>query len=253
MVKKMLNNGNKHKCGFSDEIVSYIYDETGESERKIFETHLVDCTGCTDEFAAISNARFSVFEWHKEEFAHLPTPEIVIPYAPKQRIVEEISSGGFLAGLRGLLSLANFPMAVAAALVVCVGVGFLAMNYSGGQQNIANNVNDRSIPPVEPRASIPPVVSTEPAQRAPEPVAIKALKNGKVNRENQPGNGTLANNRQPRTERLIKVQERKLGSDMATDHIPAVQVRKTVLSSDAENDDRSLRLSDLFDEDGGGL
>src|SRR5207245_11780758 len=103
---------------------------------------LEDCTVCTDDFAAISNARFSVFEWQKEEFAHLPTPEIVIPYAAKKAVAEENASVGVLAGFRGWLSLVNFPVAVAAALAVTVGLGFLAINYlDRGDQQIAANVN----------------------------------------------------------------------------------------------------------------
>src|SRR5687768_3655002 len=132
MVKKMLRNTNNHRCGFADEIVSYIYDEIGATDRRRFESHLSECDGCTEEFAAVSNARFSVFEWHREEFAHLLTPEIVIPYAAKQTTVAESSSKGALAGFRGFLTLLGRPMAVAATLAVCIGLGFLTMTYIGG-------------------------------------------------------------------------------------------------------------------------
>ena len=54
----MLNNGKKQECGFADDIVGYIYDEIGQAERRKFESHLVGCMACTDEFAGISNARF---------------------------------------------------------------------------------------------------------------------------------------------------------------------------------------------------
>src|SRR5881275_1304390 len=76
----MLKNG-KNECPLNHEIVSYIYGELGGGIELEFETNLADCIACTDEFAAVSNARFSVYEWQKEEFAHLPTPAIVIPYA----------------------------------------------------------------------------------------------------------------------------------------------------------------------------
>ena len=134
----MLSNGNGSTCGFEDVMVSYIYDEIATSERRKFESHLVDCSACTDEFAAVSNARFSVFEWQKEEFAHLPTPEIIIPY--KAAATEEAAIG-FLSGLRGLFSGFGMPATVAAALLVCVGLGFMAVTFLGrGEQDIASNI-----------------------------------------------------------------------------------------------------------------
>ena len=108
----MLNNENEKSCGFADEIVTYIYGEISETERSKFEMHLVDCMSCTDEFAGISNARFAIFEWQKEEFAHLSTPEIVIPYTAKPKPAEAI---GFFAGLRGLLTLSGWSSAVMVA------------------------------------------------------------------------------------------------------------------------------------------
>ncbi|MEQ1924176.1 MAG: hypothetical protein ABL952_16870, partial [Pyrinomonadaceae bacterium] len=141
----MLDNCNKNGCKFTDEIVSYMYDEIGEPERTKFEEHLLDCTVCTDEFAGISNARFSVFEWRKEEFAHLPTPNIVIPYGDPAPAI------GFFAGLRDLLTLSGWPAAatVAAGLIVSIGLGFAAINYLGGDQDMASNKTPNfTVPPV---------------------------------------------------------------------------------------------------------
>ena len=252
----MLNNGNKKSCGFTDEIVAYIYDEIESSERTKFESHLVDCGICTDEFAGISNARFSVFEWQKTEFAPLPTPEIVIPYAAKQREVEHAVSVGMWAGIRGLFTLSGLPLTAAAALVICLGLGFLAMTYLGGnsKQDTANNMNEQSVPPVEqPVASVnndtrDPVIS-KPSETG-DPRVIRNSKELPAIRVNHPGNGIVANNRQPRQ---IRVETRKMGSDVAQ-QVPAAQPRKApVLSNYDENDDGSLRLSDLVDDNGGGI
>ena len=119
--EEMLTNGNNANCGFADEIVSYIYDESGEVERRKFETHLAGCSTCTDEFAAISNARFSVFEWQKEEFAQLPTPKIVIPYA-RDAVRDQADSPGFFASLGAFLTFPRFA-AAAGAIVLGVGLG----------------------------------------------------------------------------------------------------------------------------------
>ncbi len=67
-------------CVHGEEIVSYLYDEMPAAGRKEFETHLLECSSCTHEFAGLSLARLEVYEWNGREFAKLPTPPIVIPY-----------------------------------------------------------------------------------------------------------------------------------------------------------------------------
>ena len=77
----MNTNKNIEKtCVHGVEIVSYLYDEMPEPGRKVFESHLLNCTACTDEFAGLSLARLDVYEWNSHEFAALPTPFIAIPY-----------------------------------------------------------------------------------------------------------------------------------------------------------------------------
>src|SRR5437773_5599682 len=112
----MLNNNNHDQsCEFFTEIVSYLYNETGDAERRKFESHLSHCGVCTDEFAAISNARFSIFEWQREEFAKLPTPEFHISYAAvKPAAMADVEYKGFFSGLRKAFSLGSWESAVPA-------------------------------------------------------------------------------------------------------------------------------------------
>lgn len=151
-------NGNKNTCQFANEIVSYIYDEITVSERARFETHLAFCHECTNELAGVSNARLSLFEWHRDEFADLPTPEIVIPYPVRYKVQEE--SVGFSTGIRGFMSFVSFPASVAAGLIVCVGLGYLFLNYSGSErQSVVSNTNVPTVettikPPVVPNVEI---------------------------------------------------------------------------------------------------
>lgn len=246
----MLNNGNKTNCGFADEIVSYIYDEIGASERAKFETHLADCTVCTDEFAAISNARFSVFEWQKEEFAHLPMPGIVIPYATKSSVAEENAPAGLLAGLRGWLSLVNFPVTVAAVLAVSVGLGFLAMTYLGvGDQQIANvEVNDRSAPSVA-VIDDPRVIDTKAAPKTPEISVTTPSANNNKSGEIQPGKASVI--LRPKLERQMTADNQTPINDAGNRNVTPKIRKAPVLSNYEDSDDSSLRLSDLFDEFGG--
>lgn len=192
----MLNNGNISNCEFTNEIVAYIYNEIGASERARFENHLSGCHECTNEFAGISNARLSVHEWRREEFADLSTPEIVIPYPAKRDADEAPISAGWFGGLRGLLSFANFPAAVAAGLVVCIGLGFVLLNYLGrAEENIASNItvptskaNEKPVanPTVEsskPELAVessPPEIRTEPQVRPIKAIERRARKNEKT-------------------------------------------------------------------------
>lgn len=231
----MLSNGNKQTCGFSDEIVSYIYDEIGRFDRKKFESHLADCAACTDEFRAISNARISVFEWKREEFTHLSTPEIVIPYPPTESTKAEERSVGFLAGLRGMFS--GWPVAVAATGLVCLGMGFLAMTYIGrGDQQIAE-INPQSVPPV--------IAKDDPVKIESSDIDIRES-------QNMPSVGvtTIVNNK-TRPAKAAEYKRPKPGRQMTADTQQSVNnVKAPVLISYDEADDRSLRLTDLFDDGG---
>lgn len=243
MVKKMLNNGNKKNCGFADEIVAYIYDEIGTPERGKFETHLADCSMCTDEFAAVSNARFSVFEWRREEFAHLPTPEIVVPYSHKS--VEENAYAGFFAGLWEFLSISRWPVAVAAVLAVFLGVGFVGMIFLGqGEDRMAVNAPKETAPSV----ALPVV----PLKAEPIPEIVELPTSKEVGSPSQPRPAKALENNRRRTNRQTASSQRQIAA------IPDRRVKPQVpnapvLRNYSDETDKSLRLTDLFEEVGGGL
>lgn len=235
----MLDNCNKNGCKFTDEIVSYMYDEIGEPERSKFEQHLMDCTVCTDEFAGISNARFSMYEWRKEEFAHLPTPNIVIPYH------EKVEAIGFFAGLRDLLTLSGWPAAatVAAGLIVSIGLGFAAVNYLGGGLEMASNTSTN--------IAVPPVVSPDNKVQAPDPVSNEnenVVVGNNVDRQARPLRASSSAHR-PRIERALTTVSQRPNSKVVRNP-SATTAKAPALTNYDDNDDKSLRLSDLFDEGG---
>lgn len=71
---------NYKNCGSGDAIVGYIYNELPSAERLAYEDHLLDCAACTDEFAAIADSRYAVYEWQKLEFEPMATPRFAIQY-----------------------------------------------------------------------------------------------------------------------------------------------------------------------------
>ncbi len=232
----MLDNAGK-TCGFEHEIVSYMYGELGASDRAQFETHIAECDSCTDEFAAVSLSRFSVFEWQKEEFAHLSTPTIVIPYKAKEIVAEK---AGWLAGFAEIFAFARSPLAVGAAFAILLGIGFFGFNLigTGGSEIASNNV----VPPVavEQKVELPELVNLPVAtlvENTEEPGDIRSVKAA------SPEIRTRAVRRSSPSRRVV--ENRSVPN-------PTREARRAPVLSDLGDDDEdSLRLSDMFNEIGG--
>lgn len=241
----MESNFKNLACEFEAEIVSYLYDELAAANRDRFESHLIDCTPCTDEFAELSFSRFSVFEWQKEEFAPLNTPTISIPYPT--RGVEAVDSAGFFPGVRELLGF-NWQtgVTVAGILAICIGISFAVISFNGtGTQEIAA---------VAVKKEIPKTVSSTVASNVPPTVVVGEqehsidLSRAKTVRASQPTKITaeLKKSKPVRTQMLTAT----LTSDNVAERMPATR-RQTppALTTEADDVDRSLRLTDLFDDD----
>ncbi len=244
--EEMLNSDDKIMCGFADEIVSYIYDEIGTAERRVFEIHLAGCAACADEFAAVSNARFSVFEWQKEEFSHLLTPEIIIPYASQKTVFQENTSTGFFTGLRGFFSLSNLPITAAAALLLFLGIGFAVITLSdrAEEQIAANN---------EPMAVITPENQETPVSVRENPEAeIAAVPEPLENSEKltpEIRSADSVENIQPGLKKMVAAATRSRVRQPIGPKTAVQSNKPPVLGNYEENVDRSLRLSDLFEDD----
>lgn len=53
-------------CERADELVSVLYGEASERERRDFELHLKQCGSCRQEFASFAQVRESIGEWRDE-------------------------------------------------------------------------------------------------------------------------------------------------------------------------------------------
>ncbi|MBK9153179.1 MAG: hypothetical protein IPM25_02985 [Chloracidobacterium sp.] len=78
-----MNNETRSKpdCCSAEDFVALMYDELSPAVRTGIEDHLAVCDPCTSEFADLSLARLSVYEWNRDEFAVMKTPLIEIPIA----------------------------------------------------------------------------------------------------------------------------------------------------------------------------
>ena len=227
------------KCDRIAEIVPYIYGEATAAERLDFETHLPECEPCTDEFAAIAEARFAVYEWNREEFASIPTPPFTIPYE-KQPVIAE----SFASKLSKIFGLPQFPAwgsaaAAFGALVLFIGIGAIIFygSRSGNNEIAANSSrNITSNAAVTPAIDVPP--AGEPVKAAvpavvPARTASVKVSSGRTTR------GSLNTVR--------RIADRPI-STQAKANIRRDPRSAPTLSGVDDDVDDSLRLSDLFAE-----
>ena len=153
---------------------------------------------------------------------------------------------GFLAGLRDWLSSHKLVFGSGCRrLVFCLGVGFLAMNYLWRRRANAQYPTSQSVPPVRFR------------QSKQFGIIASCFKKPEVSLTT--ASATVSQAKGSRAIRALAIRhgqkiERQMTADNQSTPIndASQKLRKApVLSSYEDNDDKSLRLADLFDEVGG--
>lgn len=230
----MSKNGHDHNCDLGIEMMAYIYDELGQAERSRLETHIWDCAGCTDEFAEISHSRFSVYEWKRTEFDAIATPVFQIPVEGQ---VNQLPVDGWFTELRGLFS--GWPVAVAFASVatVFIGVGLFALTNTGG-----NELGALSVPAI---VTGSPTILTDP---------VPAMVDQKQAAPEKRASGTphldKVSPRSRTSQAKIVTKPQRAADTGSTRAVNEPVVKKPNLSNFEDVDDKTLRLSDLFDDGG---
>ena len=223
-------------CPLADDIVSYMYDELPAADRTRFEDHLLECQECTDEFAGISVSRFEVFDWRREEFDHLETPAIVIPYRQPA-----VSIAGRLSEWFGL----GTAIPVAAAAILAILAGYLI--YTKTSQVVT--APEVAVEAPQTPVSAMPVPAVNPAPAA----TIAASDNLAPGRQRQPVVRQASLTRKALVPSSVVARKSdpavKLGNDVAV-NVGVPKKQEPRLTAYDEDDDTSLRLADLFDDDG---
>jgi hypothetical protein len=141
-----MNTGrDKNSCLFGEELVSYIYDELPAGGRTAFEDHLLSCTNCVEAFAAVSEARLGVYEWHRDEFLPLETPAFEIPY--ERPVIVSEPEFSWLDALRGIFTPARLAAAGGAFAVLAFAFGTFFILTSPSEPLVAD-ANDTVRPAV---------------------------------------------------------------------------------------------------------
>jgi hypothetical protein len=77
MMKEMDNSST---CGRAGDLVSVLYGEASERERREFELHLQQCGDCRAEFGAFAQVREAIGEWRDEALTgFVSSPAVAAP------------------------------------------------------------------------------------------------------------------------------------------------------------------------------
>ena len=219
------------KCKFESGIVPYMYGELPAHEADAFESHLLECSACTDEFAAVSAARYEVYEWKKLEFEPLPTPVIKIPQ------MAPVGVGSWFEKLRAAFagSWAVPGVAFAGLALAVAFTSFLILSRSIGGDVAMNN---RNVPETHSAAS----------QTKPAPATL-------AKDDSEPDKNSASS--QPRPVRVSEPKQNQARhAERAVDRAPrsipvktnAVKAPKAPTLNDFDDEeDNSLRLAELFE------
>ncbi len=247
----MNNNHKKSGCGFSEQLVSYLYGETVGAEITAFEAHLNVCSVCAAELEAFSGVQFSINDWKLNEFANLAMPSIEIPYQKAENQAEVSSvKGSWLSALRELFSLSprgwSLATASLAVLAVCALIALFALN-SRKDNDVAesNKTNPLALPTVE--KTTPETITNSNANNQPEKVVKPSSepKSEVAVAPNTKDNRVVKTSNNSRSTQKVDANSPKNNEQKRTNKNNEVAPKIAV---DDEEEDKSLRLAELFDE-----
>ncbi|CAN5529722.1 hypothetical protein BH10ACI1_BH10ACI1_19930 [soil metagenome] len=255
----MLSNNKNSSCAFSGHIVSYLYDEATSQEKNDFETHLPDCLNCSDEIAGFGLVRSSINEWRNDEFFKLESDSLKISALrstkPVETAINTDQSDSWINKVRRLFTFSPVFVGGFAALVICLGLGWLFIENS--QKNIVADVNKTlEIPSVSPLTLNNVIMKPDESIVKKDSQAVQnkqIIEVGQNNLENQ----KLANSTSNRSKKSLgsKAESPKKVETIAENNVNKKQKStkvpnstKPTLSGMTEDEDNSLRLSELFAE-----
>lgn len=243
-MKTNNNNGNSG-CFSHEDLVSYLYGEILEADRARLDLHLAECRNCTEGFAALSESRFSVYEWKRDEFEALATPEIVGPWKDKKN--STVVTVSWIERIKQLIT-ANPSVAFAAAalimLAVVVWLGFL--NFRGvadqDQASQPKNLNEQN----------PVVTSPDKVVPSPEVAVVEPKQKSEITTRKQKTESTGHPFRTEVATVANHVRTTQHNQRLADGGIKKTQIARRIpnLSGIEEDEDTTIRLADLFAEVG---
>lgn len=257
----MNSSNHNSSCNFSDLLVSYLYGEIGEPEKFRFESHVSSCGVCAEEIAAFGGVRASVQNWRETEFAVLSTPVFDLPFEKeKTKILSTettAASRSRLAGLREMFSLSPVWTGAAtacAALAICAGLFYVALSSSVQTDRSLAGTNKNASVAIAPSPTVESTITAgnaESGDKQPDETPKPEISKDK---KQIPSKTVPAAERTVVNENTsVKPLKTNVAPKPSSKEKPASSVKKPSKQSDIEfstreEEDKSLRLADLFDE-----
>lgn len=216
-----------------ENIVAYIYSEMDEAEVPSFEQHLAGCSTCADEFAAVSDARLSVFEWKRDAFDKLAVPHFEVP-REKAAAARAKWFDAIVANIRVLAGAA----AACAALAIVAGLGFYFLHPADPNLNAA--VAPVAVP--EKKVDVAKERTPAPDESKPDTTAAEKKESAVTKRQFAPV-PVVARTRKPRINNSLVA---RVTPPKRSNQQSATQDRLPTLNNFEEISDDSLRLADLL-------
>lgn len=250
----MSENYNKNSnCGYGEQLVSYLYEEIEPRERDVFEKHLRDCQHCPPEIADFQEMRFAFGDWREADAVQ--TPRFVAVNQTNPQTPE--TKADWLDRLRSFVFSPARSFAVAAVVLIalCGGLYFLTI-----QPSLNQRLSDKISQPAE---NEPESVIAEVPTDSDSPKSGGTILNSPdtaLNSSDAAASPTV-NNRGSNAAPAAKVASRASkpaskskpeirpnGSQAAKNERPSNDNKKVPRIITADEEDRSLRLADIFDE-----
>ena len=232
-----MNDVKNSGCKLSADIVAYMYGELSSAEGSAFESHLLECVDCTDEFAAVSNARYEVYDWKKTEFEPLATPVFTIPYGePAIPWFDKVR-----AAFHPSWALPGVAFAGIAIVTVLASVFYFSGDTGSSVAKVNTNsrtvpappASERSVPAPAPEKEEPLVLVKDDVER---PASQQA-------RPVRPVADSAVRKRAARADKNAAVPRPVEAHVTSTPNRPA-----PTLNDFADDEDTSLRLAQLFED-----
>jgi len=234
-------NKTENTCTFGGDMLAYLFDEVSSDGRDHFESHLAGCSLCIDEFAELSEARYSVYEWRNVEFAPLATPRFVVPVEMTPARVSWVDSIRAAFAWNGAAALAG------GLAVLVIGIIGLTMFFSSPDTSVVANVEQPLLP-----ASSAPATVVRPTNNL-ETAEVRNSENERADKAAIP-----VRRSEQETVGVRKRTENSKARPARPAGVETVQTRRTTtnprlnssptLGQYVEDRDETLRLSDLFDD-----
>lgn len=243
----MLNGYHNTNGSHGNELVAYIYGELDETSRNAFELHLAGCDECAIELAAMSDARLGVVEWRRTDFEHLATPEIVIPV--DRPVVGNASKPRRTPLFAGLVeSLLSSPLFGRAGIGLAAAALLIGVIYFAGQRSVTREIAKKPENTVAPQ-SAPNETIDAPKETSTATTGDVAKAPMTVDPESKNKERRLAATHVVTNQTVVKSARK---SNTVPPKSQVAQKRAPRLNSFEEEEDKTLRLSDLFAEIGPG-